>query len=84
MSLNANPQERLATILQQKFQVAPEKITSEARLRDDLGLDSIDLFDLMVMFEEETGKSLSADDYRTVVTVKDLLALLSQSAEKAA
>lgn len=51
----------------------------EARLREDLDLDSIDMFDLLAILEERLGRSLVADQFRNVRTVSDFIATVMES-----
>jgi acyl carrier protein len=51
----------------------PEKITVEARLFEDLDLDSIDAVDLIVKLQEYTGKKIAPTEFKTVRTVGDVV-----------
>ena len=55
------------------FEVPAEDITPEARLLEDLDLDSIDAVDLIVKFQEITGKKIPAMEFRSVRTVDDVV-----------
>ena len=48
--------EKLKTILVDDFEIAPEKLTLDANLFEDLELDSIDAVDLAVKLQEFTEK----------------------------
>jgi acyl carrier protein len=60
------------------FQLAPERITLEARLLDDLEIDSIDVVDLMEEIRQFTGKRVTMEDFRSVRTVADLVEVLQR------
>ena len=47
---------QLQTTLHDTFEIEPEKITLEARLLDDLEIDSIDAIDLLVQLKPMLGK----------------------------
>ena len=64
---------RLAADMEQLFEISPGRIVPEARLYEDLDLDSIDAVDLLVRLREWTGRRISPEDYRTVRTVGDVL-----------
>jgi len=57
------------------FEIAPEKITREARLMEDLEIDSIDAIDLLVQLKPLLGKRKIDPSYfykmRTVGDVVD-------------
>jgi len=63
----------LSEYLQGLFDIAPEKITVEARLFEDLDLDSIDAVDLIVKLQEYTGKKIAPTEFKTVRTVGDVV-----------
>jgi acyl carrier protein len=65
--------ERLKSHLTTTFEVPAEKITREARLYEDLDLDSIDAVDLMVKLQELTGRKLKAEEFKSVKTVGDVV-----------
>lgn len=66
-------QTRLAHYLTDMFEVPAEKIRREARLYQDLGLDSIDAVDLVVKLQEITGRKISPASFKTVRTVGDVV-----------
>jgi acyl carrier protein len=64
---------RLSEYLQDLFDVPPEKIVSEARLFEDLDLDSIDAVDLVVKLQQYTGKKIAPAEFKSVRTVGDVV-----------
>lgn len=74
---------QLQMTLHDTFEIEPEKITLEARLLDDLEIDSIDAIDLLVQLKPMLGKRKIDPSYfykmRTVGdVVNGLYDLLSQ------
>lgn len=65
--------EKLKEFLIELFEIAPEAISQEALLADDLDLDSIDAVDLILKLQEFTGQKVSAEQFRTVRTVGDVI-----------
>lgn len=65
--------EQIRSALAELFEIEPERITPEARLNEDLEIDSIDAVDLLDRLRRQTGRKISADDFRTVRTVGDLV-----------
>jgi acyl carrier protein len=65
--------EKLRTHLSVMFEIPEEKIVREARLYEDLDLDSIDAVDLMVKLQEITQRKLKPEEFKTVRTVQDVL-----------
>ncbi len=63
----------LSEYLQEMFNLPDDKITPEARLFEDLDLDSIDAVDLVVRLQDLTGKKIKPDQFKTVRTVADVV-----------
>jgi acyl carrier protein len=64
---------QLAEYLEALFEIPPERVTPQARLIEDLDLDSIDVVDLVVKLRELTGRRIQAEDFKHVRTVGDVL-----------
>lgn len=62
----------LKNTLVEQFELDPVKITPEARLYEDLDLDSIDAVDLIIKLQELTGRKVSPEDFKGVRTVADV------------
>ena len=70
--------QRIVAILQETFEIDASRVTPEARLYDDLDIDSIDAVDLIVQLKPWVGKRLNADDFKSVRTVQDVVDALHQ------
>lgn len=66
-------QMRLAHYLTEMFEVPEEKIRPDARLYEELDLDSIDAVDLIVKLQDLTGRKISPQDFKAVRTVGDVV-----------
>ena len=65
--------ERIVAILQETFEIDASRVTPEARLYDDLDIDSIDAVDLIVQLKPLVGKRLNAEAFKSVRTVQDVV-----------
>ena len=65
--------EKIASVLEELFEVDPAQITPEANLYQDLDIDSIDAVDLVVELKKVTGKKIQPDDFKAVRTVQDVV-----------
>jgi acyl carrier protein len=65
--------DQIRAALVELFEIAPERITLEARLNEDLEIDSIDAVDLLDRLRRQTGRKISAEDFRSVRSVGDLV-----------
>jgi len=61
--------ERVKTIVVDLLGVEPDKVTPDARFREDLGADSLDLVELIMEFEEKFGGTISDEDAQQIRTV---------------
>jgi acyl carrier protein len=68
--------EQLRSVLHELFEIAPEKVTLEAHLYNDLEIDSIDTIDLILRLKELTGRKIQPDQFRHVRTVGDAVAAI--------
>ena len=70
--------ERVRATLTELFQLEAAAITPAARLYEDLEIDSIDVVDLMDEVQRHTGRKVTAEDFRSVRTVGDLVAVVQR------
>lgn len=68
----------LREILCEEFELAPEAIVPEARLKEDLDLDSIDAVALAARLERETGLLLKEERLRGLRTVQDVVGVVRE------
>jgi len=60
-------------ILVEMFELEPQQIQPEARLYEDLDIDSIDAVDIVVKLKEVTGRKVKPEDFKTVRTIDDVV-----------
>ncbi len=70
--------ERVKALTVKLLGVAPEKVTMEAKFREDLEADSLDLVELIMAFEEEFGGEISDEDAQKITTIGEAVAYLEQ------
>ena len=71
--------DELKRVLVETFEINPEDVVPEAKLYDDLDLDSIDAVDLLVKLRPFVGdRNISHNDFKQVRTVGDLVKVLDQ------
>ena len=69
--------ERFKELLIDEFQVEEDKITLDAELSSDLGINSIELAELILRCEEEFGIDIQEDEMHKFVTVGDVVNYLN-------
>jgi len=68
--------ERVKVIIVDLLGVDPEQVTVEARFREDLEADSLDLVELIMALEEEFGGEISDEQAQKITTVGDAIVFL--------
>ena len=63
----------LKKLLTEHFEMAEDIITLDARLYEDLDLDSIDAVDMIVELKRITGKNMDPQAFKKVRTVEDVV-----------
>jgi acyl carrier protein len=63
----------LTSYLEELFEIPPEKVVPNAKLFEDLDLDSIDAVDLVVKLQEITGRKIRPEAFKAVRTVDDVV-----------
>ncbi len=62
-----------------EFELEREKIVPEAKLREDLGLDSLDGVDLIVALEKALSVQIPETDARQMRTVADIFTFIDKA-----
>lgn len=70
--------EKIKALIAEKMEIDPAAITPSAQFVEDLKLNSLELADLVVLCEEETGVEIDEDDIHTLITVEDLTKYLEE------
>lgn len=65
--------QRIARIMEETFEIDPARVTLEAKLYDDLEIDSIDAVDLIVQLKPVAGRRLEPEAFKQVRTVGDVV-----------
>ena len=68
----------LQLVMQELFELDPQQVTLQARLYEDLDIDSIDAVDLVVELKKITGKKLQPEEFKSVRTVQDVVDAISR------
>ena len=66
--------EKLKKIIAEVLNVDENEITEETRFTDDLGADSLDVFQIVMGIEETFDVEISNEDAEKIVTVGDAAA----------
>ncbi|MBQ8447523.1 MAG: acyl carrier protein [Clostridia bacterium] len=69
--------EELKKILVEEFSIDEDKITPEAEFVNDLGINSLELADLVFICEDKFNVTFEEDDLHTFLTVGDVVNYLA-------
>lgn len=70
--------EKVASMLAAQLDIDVSKVTLESRIVDDLGADSLDVVELLMQLEDETGKNIPDEEVVKIKTVGDLVSALEK------
>ena len=73
--------ENVKELLVEELSVDADAITPTAELVNDLGINSLELADLVMLCEDKFGVTIDDDDAQKFVTVGDVADYLSERAE---
>ena len=65
--------ERVKEIIEEQLNLDGVEITMESRFKEDLEADSLDLFELVMAFEEEYGVEIPSEDLEKITTVGSVI-----------
>ena len=61
--------EKIKSIIANQLNIDKSSIKEDSTFKDDLGADSLDLFELVMAFEDEYGVSIPSEDLEKITTV---------------
>ena len=73
--------EKVKNLLMEELRVEEDKITLEAELANDLGVNSLELADLILLCEEKFNITIDDEDLHKFITVGDVVAYLEEKGE---
>jgi acyl carrier protein len=71
-------EQRVKEIIVEQLGVNPDQVTPQASLIEDLGADSLDAVELVMVFEEEFGTEIPDEDAEKLQTVGDIIKYLEE------
>ena len=68
--------ERMREMIAEQLNCEAETITADTSFKDDLGADSLDLFELVMVLEDEYNLEIPAEELNELNTVGDVIEYL--------
>ena len=75
--------ERMKEIIAEQLSVEEEIVTESSSFKEDLGADSLDLFELVMALEDEYSIEIPSDDLQNLLTVGDVMNYLKEKGVEA-
>lgn len=70
--------DRVKGIIVDLLAIDEDRVTKDARFREDLEADSLDLVELIMEFEDEFGGEISDEDAQKITTVGDAVQYIDE------
>jgi len=64
--------EKIIDLTKENLGFEDKTITADTSFKEDLGVDSLDLFELVMAFEEEFGIEIPSEDLTDLLTIQDV------------
>ena len=75
--------ERVKEIIEEQLNLDGVEITMASSFKDDLDADSLDLFEMVMAFEEEYGVEIPSEDLEKITTVGAVIEYLQSKGVEA-
>ena len=75
--------EKMREIIAEQLNCDEGEINVDTSFKDDLGADSLDLFEMVMALEEEFGIEIPSEDLENIVTVNDIMGYLKEKGVEA-
>ncbi len=76
--LRSEIEEKVKEFMIEDFEVDEEKITPDARLREDLGIDSLDVVDIIVLVNKIFGFRIKSEEMAGMETLSQFCDFIEQ------
>lgn len=74
--------EKIGQIIAEILNIDPETVTADSTFIEDLGADSLDIFQVIMGIEEEFDIEVSPEEAERVVTVEDAARLVRSAVKE--
>ena len=77
--MTASIDERVRDLIVKQLRINLDQVTPSASFIDDLGANSIDIVELLIVFEEEFGIDIPDEDAEKLVRVSDVVKYVTEN-----
>ena len=75
-------EETVKEFLVAELEIEPEKIVMDARMKEDVGIDSLDFVDIVVIVDKKFGFKIMPEEMKGIVTLNDFCSYIEQKINK--
>ncbi|MBQ5452737.1 MAG: acyl carrier protein [Bacteroidales bacterium] len=75
-------EETVKEFLVDELEIDPEKIVMDARMKDDVGIDSLDFVDIVVIVDKKFGFKIMPEEMKNIVTLNDFCNYIEKKTAK--
>ncbi|MBQ1697477.1 MAG: acyl carrier protein [Bacteroidales bacterium] len=75
-------EETVKQFLVEELEIDANKLSMDAKMKDDLGIDSLDVADIVVIVEEKFGFVIKTEEMADIVTLDDFCSFIEQKTSK--
>ncbi len=70
--------DRVGEFLVEELEIDPSKVQGDSRLKEDMGIDSLEVVDMVVLVEQAFGFRMKAEDFRGIKTMDELCSFIAE------
>lgn len=74
--------DKVRKLLAEQLNIAPDKIDLKSRVIEDLGADSLDVVEMLMVLEDEFNVTVSDEESLQLKTVGDIVNLIDNKTKK--
>ena len=74
----AQIREKVTEFLIEELEIEEDKIYPEARLMEDMGIDSLEVVDIVVLVEQNFGFKMKPEDFKVVKTFEEFCNFIAE------
>ncbi len=80
--MNTTVEEKIKNVIVEQLGVSADEVVPEASFVDDLGADSLDLVELIMVLEEVFGREIPDEDAEKIQTVQDAITYIKSGTKE--
>ena len=71
-------EDKVKEFLVEELEIDEDKIYGQARLKEDMGIDSLEIVDVVVLVEEAFGYKMKPEDFRDLHTLDQFCSFIQE------